>query len=629
MEHSIIRLSIALASLAFTAAAQSTATLSPSAKATQASSVSGALDPAYAGFGIEPSNLYSFTGGATTNALSVNLLANLGNYSGVPPHLRIGGNTGDNMIYDASYNEYSLQTNPNPTGQGNVPSDLYTFGPTYWEALDRFPVNTPITFGLNLAYEASDYISNIVTEASACLKGLSNVKLSSFEVGNEPDLYLENNFRSGSWGGQVYTQEWLTRAAAVYSQVLEPAGIAADFFEAPATASTIGTTFEIDDLIQDGIMQGQNGSSTLLAGWNQHDYFYYVGVSPYDLTLDYLMELSNTESQFKYWTSEVDEALNSSLPYYLREMASAGPIGLPGISDTFGAAIWTLNFLCYAATVGVSSVQMHMTDDSYAAAWAPIEMYGEAPHVRPSYYAFAAMAMLIGSGNGTTQIAPITPSNIPSDYTNNVRCYAAYTNGALSAIVLINSQLSNASNPSPGSLSFALNLGSTYKSQNLYLSTLTADGADSQNGTIWQGISYEDSGTGKPTILSSTPNTTQLDSSGNAVVNVRDSQAVIANIGYQLGSHEVLVNGTIPPTARKSSASSMSSTGAVVASLTTTAIALATTGTASVTAHKSEGRSHSHSVRLKEVGGRGLGPMWITTFAVGCAFAMLHVMASG
>lgn len=53
--------------------------------------------------GIEPSNLYSYTGGSTTNALSVNLLNNLANYTGAPPHLRIGGNAiklGENNIKD-------------------------------------------------------------------------------------------------------------------------------------------------------------------------------------------------------------------------------------------------------------------------------------------------------------------------------------------------------------------------------------------------------------------------------------------------------------------------------------------------------------------------------------------------
>lgn len=52
------------------------------------------IDPSFAGFGIEPSNLFSFTGGNDyINHFSVQLLENLAQYSGQPPHLRIGGNT--------------------------------------------------------------------------------------------------------------------------------------------------------------------------------------------------------------------------------------------------------------------------------------------------------------------------------------------------------------------------------------------------------------------------------------------------------------------------------------------------------------------------------------------------------
>lgn len=43
------------------------------------------VDRSFAGFGIEPSNLFSFTGGADTNSLSVNLLENLGKYTGELP----------------------------------------------------------------------------------------------------------------------------------------------------------------------------------------------------------------------------------------------------------------------------------------------------------------------------------------------------------------------------------------------------------------------------------------------------------------------------------------------------------------------------------------------------------------
>lgn len=44
------------------------------------------VDQSFAGFGIEPSNLFQFTGGENTNDLSINLLSNLGKYTGEPSH---------------------------------------------------------------------------------------------------------------------------------------------------------------------------------------------------------------------------------------------------------------------------------------------------------------------------------------------------------------------------------------------------------------------------------------------------------------------------------------------------------------------------------------------------------------
>ncbi|RDI78892.1 hypothetical protein Vi05172_g11117 [Venturia inaequalis] len=569
---------LTLLSFAASSFAQGTATISAATSASSAPGVSKALNQAFAGFGIEPSNLYSFTGGSNTNQLSVNLLQNLADYAGMPPHLRIGGNTADQMIYDPSFTGYEMMLKQNPTGQGAEHSDKFIFGPTYWTALNRFPAGTPITFGLTLAYQGSDYIQNIVMEAKACLNGLKNVNLYSFEIGNEPDLYLANQFRSAPWDGTVYTQQYLERASAVYQQVLKPAGLPAQFFEAPNTASTIGTTFAVDDLQKAGIMNGVNGSSTLLAAWNQHDYYYFIDVSTYTLTLDYLQQLKNTEDQFSYWAQQVQAAIKTGLPYYLREMASAGPTGVKGISDTFGAALWTLNFFCYAASVGVGSVQMHMTDNSYAAAWQPGQFDEQGPHVRPSYYAFAAMAQLLGAGNGTTQIAAVTPTNIPSNYANYVRTYAAYTNSELSAVVLINSMTSNAAVTSKGSVTFSLSFPNA-KGGTLYISTLTADGGDSTTGTTWNGISFGSSD-GTATTANSAVQTVPIGDDGSASVTVRDSQAVIANVGFLLGSRAVK-SGTASGSgsSKKSGSSSTvssSATSAAITSVLTTAVAVAT-----------------------------------------------------
>jgi len=102
------------------------------------------------------------------------------------------------MIYDPTFNDYSLENKSHSVGQGAIVSNSMIFGPSYFKALDRFPAHTPIAFGLNPAYQESDHVNNIVKEATAAPKGMANVKLVSFEVGNEPHLYLRNNFRNGS-----------------------------------------------------------------------------------------------------------------------------------------------------------------------------------------------------------------------------------------------------------------------------------------------------------------------------------------------------------------------------------------------------------------------------------------------
>ena len=237
------------------------------------SGASDYLDPSFAGFGIEPSNLFSFTGGDNTNTFSVQLLQNLADYSGAPPHIRLGGNTQDYMVFNSSNTQYRWTANKNSQAQGAIAADSMMIGPGYFQALNRFPKDTPVTFGLNMAYMDDDWEDHIVNLAQGAVDGMNNVKLYSFEIGNEPDLWLENSFRTAPWTGQTYTTQFLDRAEVVYERVLKPAGLPSAFFEPPATASTIGTTFEISQLVDDGIMEGRNGDNFMTV-WNQHDYFY-------------------------------------------------------------------------------------------------------------------------------------------------------------------------------------------------------------------------------------------------------------------------------------------------------------------------------------------------------------------
>ncbi|KAJ9662354.1 hypothetical protein H2198_001488 [Neophaeococcomyces mojaviensis] len=521
-------------SLIYVAVAQNTVSIQLTNSLPQ--SHSDYISPSFAGFGIEPSNLFSFTGYSTPNALTFNLLDNLQSYTGYPPHLRIGGNTQDYMVYSASQNQWTWVNNPNSVGQGNYASDSMLIGPRFFEAANRFAKGTPVTWGLNLAYEESDYVARITQMANLVIENCPNLNLVSFEIGNEPDLYLQNNFRSGAWGGQVYAQQWLDRASAVYEQVLKPNNLPSNFFEPGTTASTIGTTFQINDLSSLGIEVQANGSSnSYIASWNQHDYYYYIGVSTYPLTLYHFMTLSTTKDQFGAWETQIQQAGNTPYPYALREMGVVGPIGLEGITNTFGASLWVLNWLFYMATLNITTVQLHMTDNSNASAWQPLNMYNRDPFVRPIYYGIAAFDQIIG-GSCQAQVATYDITAFPPNYGGRLVAYSVYQSGKLATIVVINSNMANVSETNKQSVTVQLSLPTSLAGQVLHLAFLTNDGADATDNTTWNGISYEQSGNGKPTTVDNSDQTITIASDGSATFTVRDSQAIAANIGSKVGN---------------------------------------------------------------------------------------------
>lgn len=601
------RLPFAVLSLSFATitSAQKTSeiSLTPPTNAFSAGNISQIVPPSFAGMGIEPTNLFSYLGYSKTNTFSIQLFQNLADFSGVPPQLRIGGNAQDSIIYDSSVKQYNLVNNPKSSGKGAVAWDLHLFGDTYFKALNRLPTATPIVFGLNLAYDASDWAERIVNTARQALTQVTTATVISFEIGNEPDLYGGNGFRNATYDGQLYTNEWLSRAEAVANQVLTPLNYSSRYFEPGTAASTIGKTFEIALLMNDGINRTANGTkSSYIAGWNEHDYFYFVNVSTGGLTLDHLLDLDNTENQyvsfavsssekrpllthisrFAYWAKQVAIGRSTGYPYYLREMGSAGPIGLKGISDTFAASLWTLNFFLYAAQLNISSVDFHMTDNSYAAPWAPVTRSGVAPHVRPSYYAFAAMAQLLGNTNGTGRVA-----ELGNNGNSNVRVYAVYAHDTFQSIVLINANLANASASDKSSITFNLDLPG-FRNQVLYLSTLTADGGDSTSGTTWNGLTFSDDNGKSSGDSQSAATTVRIDGTGKASIKVRNSQAIIANRGWVLGANDVVQPNSTDPqlstSSHKSDASKAgSTTTAVVAGVTTTIISAATSASADPT----------------------------------------------
>ncbi|CAJ2501445.1 Uu.00g042980.m01.CDS01 [Anthostomella pinea] len=499
---------------------------------------SAAIDPSFAGLGIEPSQLYYYMGGAETNQFSINLLNNLANFTGQPPYIRLGGNTQDYMIYSASNDEWIIKNNPNSTGQGHIASDSMLIGPHFFDAANRLPQGTPVTWGLNLAYEEDDYIDQIVATAQQIKDRCTNINLRSFEIGNEPDVYLDNGFRKGTWTGTQYNNEWTERAAAIYKQVLEPKGVSSNFFDAAATTAWVsGTTFGVQGLVSEGIDDKVSGSSnSYLGSWDQHDYYYFLGATGYPITLDYMLQLDTTETQFNSALGpQLTEAKATDYPYALREMGVVGPIGLAGVSDTFAAGLWTMNFLLYAASQNISSVQFHMTAESNTSAWKPTDEGGVQPFVRPIYYGMAAFDQTIGASCNAT-VAPASINSYPDGYNGYVKAYAVYQGAGLGSIVVINGKLANVSASDKPSLTVEVTLPTSLAGQTVHLSYLTGDGADATKGTTWNGLSFEQNGDGTQSQVSDDDKTLTVGKTGNLSITVRDTEAIVASFRNKIGA---------------------------------------------------------------------------------------------
>lgn len=440
------------------------------------------------------------------------------------------------MIYDDSQDQWALVHNEKASGNGSIKWDSSLLGPRFFEAINRFPTATPVTWGLNLAYNDDDYIDRIVTMAQQVMDKCTNLDIVAFEIGNEPDLYyVSSKFRDDSWSGKVYTQEWLSRAAAVYEQVLQPKGLPQSFFEPGTTSHTSGTTLGISDLVSAGITKETNGSSYVTV-WNQHDYSYFIGVATVPLTIENILNFDTNENQFEQQASDQLTASEAtSYGYALREMGWVGPVGVANVSDTFGGALYTLNFLLYAASTNITSVQFHMTENSYTAAWLPVSLDGVAPYPRPHYYGHAAFNQIIGP-TCNAQVSQYSLTNVPSGYESYVRAYSIFQGGSLSSFAIINAKMANVSESNKANLTVSLSLPKSLAGKTVHLAYLTSDGVDAKYNSTWNGISFEQSGDGTPTQVSDDDNTVTVGDDGSLTVSVRDSAAVVGQIGAKVGS---------------------------------------------------------------------------------------------
>jgi hypothetical protein len=286
------------------------------------------------------------------NSAYVRLLRTLANH-GV---IRVGGNTSDYASYSAAGPPVS-----SPEGKtGSVVDDrvLRDFGrfldATGWQLI----------WGLNLG---GGNLENAILEARA-VTGATRDHLLAFEIGNEPDLFSRAH-RQPYYRYDEYLREFRIFRDALRKSVPDIS------FAGPDVASQTPWVrkFATDE--------GKN-----IKLLTQH--YYRDGARNPNSTIDELLRADPRLTTMLVQLAAISES--SGVPYRICETNSFSGGGKPGVSDTFAAALWVLDFLFTLATAGCAGVNMEtgvnqlgfissysvIGDDEQGHYWAAPEYYG-------------------------------------------------------------------------------------------------------------------------------------------------------------------------------------------------------------------------------------------------------------
>ncbi|KAK5112946.1 hypothetical protein LTR62_003768 [Meristemomyces frigidus] len=500
----------------------------------------------FVAFSIEFSSFPEFAGNLSApNTFSNNLLNNLGNLTGTKPYIRVGGNTQDYAVFNSSLDQ-ALVGIVDPAKSPDYPTTI-TIGPSFFESYHTWP-GTKFIHGFNLGRNSTTARAGLLDSVPYACKALEDGRLLYWELGNEPDLYktsAQGAVRPATWNEQDYVDEWLHWTRAIKSAMEGPC---------PNLASNESYKYYAPDFA------GTSNSLNPVTTWEDHldtdkdiavitTHNYISGAAVLGVTLQ--GTLMNHTSNVASIAKQLNESrllaalpsdLDPGLPFIMGETNSLYNQGRPGLSNTFGAALWGIDFNLWCATNNISRVHMHQGTNYRYQSWQPIDTNVTSKGTKAPYYGNIAVAAFMGD------IVTATPGIVNLPLPNEEEsAYAAYVDGKLARLIVINMMEYNNTDynsnytdkyPRPvEQYTFQLPRAACGR---VGLQRLLANGSDAITGVTFDGYSYNyELENGLPVLLSNVTRgeTAEVDWTGQLCVEVPRSSAVIVNFDQAASEH--------------------------------------------------------------------------------------------
>lgn len=421
MRYDLGKSSILLSSLIVLAASKAT-TINVSSGSKDAK---GPVDPSFPGFAFEQASFYdyAFDECGKPNAFSQNLIKSVLDRTGGTPLLRVGGTSGDHAQYNADQKE---PVSCRATACGPfIPQDkTLKIGPSYFEAFKNFP---GAKYEFMVPFDRKD-LDNTLAWTAAGLKVIDKEALYAIEIGNEPNFY-------SWWSPKAYLDKFMEFATAITEK--HPSLAGKRIFQSLDVASGSAEKLSTEKAFADKL--NQNVSSI-----KQIAYHYYQSLAPENyeglqksiLHTDTTRRLSGFEDDIKYLRQH-----HQDIGFVLSEVGdNLGKGGNLAFRNSLATAIWAIDFQLHAMSIGVDRVNFQQIYKPGFCMWEPVNSTHwdiATPMVRPNYYSQPFVADFIGKG-GRTKVASILSEE-------KLAAYAAYEDGKLARIAIVNLNLGKAS----------------------------------------------------------------------------------------------------------------------------------------------------------------------------------------
>ncbi|EIM85606.1 uncharacterized protein STEHIDRAFT_99214 [Stereum hirsutum FP-91666 SS1] len=396
---------------------------------------SNVVHPNFLGISLELSaiNLYFGNDTSSTPAPVQNYFTTLRNFTSgdYPLRLRIGGNSMDSATYNASQSPILISTDPN----ANPNDEIVDFGPVFFDVIDKIGQEFNAQYLLGLSLRDPTNTNNAIVAAASQQK--LGDRLDAFLLGNEPDLYTAHGDRPNIQNYTVsdYVQEFGTASSLL-------------------TNTSAGNILSLANIAGPTICCNWDLATTLQQDWlsTYASELKYITVQHYTqnncdgsgkgrYTLAYYLQHSSTVELGQWEIDGIQYALTNPnpKPVIMDEFNSASCGGLPGISETFGVALWTVDYSLQLASVGYTAAYLHTREPGVTYNIFQPTTSSEWGTGAP-FYAYLPVADALSVASGSAVVVDLNIANSTTDPKATAAGYAIYDANAtnISSVVLFN-----------------------------------------------------------------------------------------------------------------------------------------------------------------------------------------------